>query len=285
MLWGANVFPTRVAAVFGVEMVKIQDFGIIDGDVVLFGGPYSNLQSFEALSTWVEAHGYKVSNCICTGDIVAYGGNPLEVVERIRAQSIRSIAGNCERQLASGSEDCGCGFDEGSVCDLASKGWFPFAAVSTIAHQKYFAGLPDIATFSCHSKRYAVIHGGVKDVSRFIWPNSAEAVFREEIANVVAHVGPVDGIIAGHCGVPFERMIDNIHWINAGVIGMPPHDGRPQTRFAVLSQGGVTFQRLSYDVQGASDAMIRAGLTQGYEASVVSGIWPSEDILPRELRR
>ncbi len=266
-------------------MTKIQDFGVINGDALLFGGPYSNLRAFEAFQTWATAKGFDASRCICTGDIVAYGGNPAQVVEQFIASGFRSIAGNCEIQLAEGADDCGCGFEEGSVCDLASKGWFPFAAQQTAAFQQFFERLPDIATLSCHGKRYVVIHGGVADVSRFIWPSSSDAVFREDIARLRALVGTFDGVIAGHCGVPFERIIDGVHWINPGVIGMPPHDGRPETRFAVLSEHGVTVQRLRYDAHAAADAMVEAGLTQGYETAVVSGIWPSEDVLPKAMRR
>jgi len=35
----------------------------------------------------------------------------------------------------------------------------------------------------------------------------------------------------------------------------------------------------------AAEAMIAAGLTQGYETALLTGYWPSEDILPLELRK
>jgi hypothetical protein len=42
---------------------------------------------------------------------------------------------------------------------------------------------------------------------------------------------------------------------------------------------------LEYDVVGAVAAMRSAGLVQGYERTLETGWWPSEDILPQELRR
>lgn len=265
--------------------MKVEDLGELHGDVVLFGGIYSNLQAFEALLAWIKENDVSAQNCICTGDIVAYCANPSEVTGLMIKSGIRAIAGNCEVQLALGAQDCGCGFDEGTRCDLASKGWFPFAAVRTTAFRDDYAGLPDVITFQAYGKQYAVIHGGVTDVARFIWPVSDTVVFAEEIAAVEAQAGPVDGIICGHSGVAFERVIDGKTWINAGVIGMPPHDGRPQTRFAVLSHDGVRFHRLSYDAKAASEAMAQAGLIHGYEQSLITGIWPSEDVLPKEMRR
>ena len=78
-----------------------------------------------------------------------------------------------------------------------------------------------------------------------------------------AAVGPVDGIVAGHSGIPFHRWIGRHHWINAGVIGLPPHDGRRQTRFALLKDNDVTFHRLAYDHAAARAAMETKGPDTG----------------------
>lgn len=96
--------------------------------------------------------------------------------------------------------------------------------------------------------------------------------------------GEVDAVIAGHSGIAFQRDIDGVAWINAGVIGMPPNDGDPRTEYAVLDAGQVGFHRLSYDHNAASRAMRAVGLTQGYEQSLRTGLWPNEDILPDQLR-
>ena len=261
----------------------IADLGHLEGDVLLFGGPYSNLQATQALFSKI-GHVPK-SNRICTGDLVAYCADPAATAALVLEQVDHVVAGNCELQLAAGAQDCGCGFEEGSVCDLAAKGWFPFASSKISAEQREaFAALPDLLVFEHIGRRYAVIHGGHTDVARFIWPTDTVDVFREEVAAVEALVGEVEGIVCGHSGVPFERHIDGRVWINAGVIGMPPHDGRPQTRYAVLGEDGVRFCQLEYDCAGAANAMQLAGLCHGYEKSLETGIWPSEDVLPNALR-
>ncbi|MEP5759652.1 MAG: metallophosphoesterase [Litoreibacter sp.] len=266
-------------------MTQVRNLGDISGDVVLFGGIYSNIQAFEAFLTEVRGMGFDLKNCICTGDIVAYGADPAAVCARMVETSIASIAGNCEQQLAQGEESCGCGFEDGTACDIASKSWYEYASKSVGDHIDYFAQLPDIMIFSAYDKRYAVIHGGVSDISRFVWPTSDVAVFQEEIFEIEKLTGPIDGVVCGHSGIPFERVIGEKVWINAGVLGMPPHDGRPLTRFAVLSADGVRFHRLSYDHSAAAEAMRQSGLVQGYEIALEAGIWPSEDVLPAELRR
>jgi len=71
---------------------------------------------------------------------------------------------------------------------------------------------------------------------------------------------------------------------DAGVIGMPPHDCAPATRYAHLAGGAAELHRLEYDHGAARAEMIAAGLTQGYDAALGTGYWPSEDLLPDDLR-
>ena len=266
---------------------KITDLGVLEGDVLLFGGAYSNLHATQAL-LGQTAHIPK-RNRICTGDSVGYCADPVATPLALKHEVGLLVAGNCELQLASDAPDCGCGFGEGSSCELASRAWYPFAQ-SMLARSPeaglvdWFAGRPDIGLFQHHGKRYAVIHGGVSDVSRFIWPSDADEVFAQEFALIDEVAKGVDGVIAGHCGIAFERRIGGRVWINAGVIGMPPHDGLAMTRYAVLSDDGVRFHSLSYNFEAAAQAMEQTGLTQGYEGSLRNGIWPSEEILPKALR-
>ncbi|MDJ0640306.1 MAG: metallophosphoesterase family protein [Paracoccaceae bacterium] len=261
--------------------MHVKDFGRMDGKVFLFGGPYSNLQALEAMVRIIGD-----GDAICTGDVVAYCGDPAQTVALMQSRAIPCIAGNCEQQIATGQDDCGCGFDDGSSCNLLSRGWYPFAKKAcNQAAVDWMRGLPDIGVFTHQDRRYAVIHGGVAAVNRFLWPNSPADAFREEIAALEVHTGKVDGVVSGHSGIAFHRVIDGCRWINGGVIGMPPHDGRPETRYAVLSNGDVTIERLAYDHQEAAKAMQVAGLTQGYHDALETGLWPSEDTLPTALRR
>ena len=261
--------------------MRIADFGRFSGPVALFGGPYSNLQAtaaFRRATPGIPA--------LCTGDVVAYGADAAETVALVREAGWAVVAGNCERQVAAGADDCGCGFDKDSSCDLLSRDWYPAAlAACDVDTREWMAGLPDVGVFQHDGRRYAVIHGGATAISRFLWPSTPEAEFAVEIEAVEALVGPVDGIVAGHCGIAFQQRVAGRHWINAGALGLPPHDGRTETRYAVLADGEAMIRRLSYDHEGARMAMEAKGLTQGYHRTLTTGIWPSEDVLPPELRR
>lgn len=266
--------------------MDIQDLGTLDHNLVLFGGVYSNYQALTALLDWSQSQGFGADQMICTGDIVAYCADAAVSVEAMQRSNIATIAGNCEKQLAARAQDCGCGFETGSVCDVLSVGWFSHAD-NTLddAARQYIGTLPDWITFRHFGKKYVAVHGGASRVNAFLWPIQSDNDLLNEINVVRAKIGAVDGVICGHSGIAFSRMVDGVHWINAGAIGLPPHDGRTLTRFATLANGHVKHNRLEYDFERARGAMINAGLTQGYHETLVSGVWPSEDVLPPELRR
>lgn len=266
--------------------MKITDLRAFDAPVLLFGGPYSNLQATQAVFDRADQMGIPPARRICTGDVVAYCGAPAETIAEMQVRGGAVVAGNCEKQLAARAADCGCGFDEGTTCDVLSIGWYGFAdGQMTEADRAWMADAPDIVVFSHHSRRVAVIHGGVTDIARFIWSTSPEVVFHEELTALRSLVGSVDMVIAGHSGIPFVRQVGGVEWINAGVIGMPPNDGARDTRFVILENGKARIEALTYDWPVAQSGMRAVGLTHGYDRALESGYWPSEDVLPPELRR
>lgn len=252
-----------------------------DGPLLVFGGPYSNLQATRAVLTEAARRGIPAERVICTGDVVAYGADAAACCDLIMASGICVIAGNCEENLAEGALDCGCGFEEGTACDLLSRAWYAHADRQvTAAHRAWMAGLPRRITVRLpDGRRLAVLHGGASDISRFIFASTPPA----ELATEIAATG-CDGVIAGHCGIPFARQVGRGIWINAGAIGMPADDGTPRIWFALLTPGeaGLTVEilPLEYDHAAAAVAMRAAGLPEGYAAALGSGIWPSCDVLP-----
>ena len=262
------------------------DLGTIEGDVLAFGGVVSNAHALTALERIALARDISAGQMVCTGDVAAYCGQPVEAVAALRNLGIATIRGNCEESLGRRATDCGCGFVTGSACDLLSLAWYAHAdACLGGAGRAWMASLPRLAVFRAHGRRWWVVHGGVTALNRFLWPTSPKAVFAEEIAALEAVAGPVDAVLAGHCGLPFQREVAGRMWFNTGALGMPPNDGDPRTSFGVIGAGGARIERLDYDHAGAARAMRSVGLNQGYDRALESGWWPSEDILPLGLRR
>ena len=262
------------------------DLGDIQGPILIFGGAYSNLQATQALIYAARANGIPAEQCIFTGDSIAYCGNPSETLNLLRDFGCPMIKGNCEIELAAGSDTCGCGFEAGSTCDLLSRGWYAFANQQVSADQRQFMGaLPDHLIFTHYGERYIVLHGGFSHVSQFLFPTTTDQDFVNIINEVERDIGAFDGVIAGHSGIPFQKSIEGLTWFNSGAIGMPAHNGTSTTSYGILDAGSFKIHDLSYDHQMAQNAMITAGLNQGYHAALETGYWPSEEVLPIDLRR
>ncbi|KAB7615613.1 diadenosine tetraphosphatase [Amylibacter sp. SFDW26] len=264
--------------------MKIQDLGEIHGDMLLFGGVYSNLHALDAFLDVANMNNIAPQNIICSGDVVAYCADARACCDKMRSLKSPVLAGNCEIQLAANALDCGCGYDEGSECSLLSRGWYAHATdqVST-ENKSWMGGLPDRILFIHNTKKYVVIHGGALDVSRFIWPVTSDDVIIREIELLAEQVGPIDHVIAGHSGIPMQRIVKGVQWTNSGAIGMPSHNGKPQTHYALLGKNGIEIKELEYNFTAASIAMEQVGLVQGYHETLKTGYWPSEDTLPSEM--
>lgn len=253
---------------------------VIDQPVMVFGGCYSNLQATQALLTEARRLGVPPERMICTGDIIAYGADPRATLALIREAGIMTVMGNCEESLAQDAGDCGCGFAPGSACDRLSAAWFTYAS-SQVCHadRLWMADLPQRIDLMLAGYRIAVVHGAPSRINRFVFASTRES----EIVAELALTGP-DGVIGGHCGVPFTRRIGTRLWHNTGAIGLPANDGTPCGWFSLLtpSRDGIEIRHLplSYDHRGARQAMCAAGLPADYAETMESGIWPSFDVLP-----
>ena len=261
-----------------------------DQPILCFGGPYSNRHALEALMAEAARRGIPPARMICTGDVVAYCAEAAATLDAMIASGIPTVMGNCEENLAADADDCGCGFDAGSTCDLLSRGWYAHArAQISPRHRAWMTALPRRIDVTLGGRRLAVVHGGATEINRFLFPSAPDDVLAAEIAATGA-----EGVIAGHSGLPFTRQVGRAIWHNAGAIGMPADDGTPRTWFSVLAPeagvpeaGGlrISHHALAYDHGGAAWAMREAGLAAGYAAALESGTWPSQDILPAEERR
>lgn len=265
--------------------MKILDLGVLTGDILLFGGVYSNLHALEALIEQAKQAGIPAKNAICTGDIVAYCADAAGSVARIQKWGCPVLKGNCEAQLAEGADDCGCGYDQGSQCSLLSRAWYAHARDTVAEEGKiWMSRLPDRIVFEHQGLRYGVVHGAASDISKFIWPSTDKDVFKYEIDLLQSELGQLDRVVSGHSGIGFVQPIDNKIWINAGAIGMPAHDGSSETSFTVIGSKYFKNMSLKYNANAQHKKMTAAGLVQGYDRALLSGYWPSEDTLPDDMK-
>lgn len=262
---------------------EIKSLGTINGPLLFFGGPYSNLEATLALKEVAESLGLPSQSIICTGDVLAYCGSPYETLELIRDWGVHVVRGNCEISFGSDAPDCGCGFAEGSVCSALSAGWYRFAQSKINREQKeWMISCPERIELDIGHRSVAVVHSGVNVTNRFIFPSTPDSIKQDEL-----NMANTDIVIGGHCGIPSGTILGDKAWFNTGVIGMPANDGTRDGWYMLLSEEPsghlkATWHRLVYDAGKAAKAMQDNGLCGGYDKTLLNGIWPSMDILPQE---
>ncbi len=257
----------------------------LDGPAIVFGGPYGNLEAMRALLEQAARLGVPGERMVCTGDVAAYCADPAATVDLVRRSGARVVMGNCEESLAARNSDCGCGFVPGSACGKLAAAWFAHADRTLDDDARaWMASLPRRIDLAVAGRRLAVVHGGVTLINCFLFASTAPLIKAAELATCGA-----DGIIGGHCGLPFTQIIRGKLWHNAGAIGMPANDGTPRVWFSLLipQASGLRIEHrpLGYDHATAARKMRAAGLPEGYALALGTGLWPSCDVLPyREIR-
>src|SRR5262249_47365854 len=220
-----------------------------DGPAIVFGGPYGNLEATQALLDEAARLGVAPNRMLCTGDVVAYGADAAATVDLVRAAGIHVVMGNCEESLASAAADCGCGYVPGSACDRLAAAWFAHADRELGAEARaWMAQLPRRIDLVIAGARLAVVHGGTDRLHRFVLPPTAGAIKSEELARSRA-----DGVIAGHCGLPFTQVVAGRLWHNAGAVGMPANDGTARVWFSLFTprDGGIAVEHRALDYDHA----------------------------------
>lgn len=257
---------------------------MLDRTWLLFGGPYGNLQATQALLAEARSLGISSERMLCTGDLVAYCGDPVATIDLIRDAGIPVVMGNCDEQLAAGAADCGCGFDEDSACARLSADWYAYAnSVVRPDQRSWLATLPKRIDLEIGGRSLAAIHGSARLINAFLFAGTP-ADAKEDSLDALG----CDGVIGGHCGLPFTEKLGHRLWHNPGVIGMPANDGTARVWFSLITPGedglSIEHRALRYDHEAAQAAMLRAGLPACYREALATGLWPNLDVLPQRER-
>ena len=263
----------------------MKPIGTLDGRVLVFGGPYSNLAATRAMKARADELGISAANIICSGDMVAYCAEPFETLELIQDWGIHVVMGNCEESLAFNEPDCGCGFAEGSSCSTLALAWFRYADKRvTLPQRRWMQSLARSIDIEMAGIRIKLIHGSLSSINEFVFSSSDAASRLEQIEQA-----GVDVVIGGHSGIPFGQKLNDRLWVNAGVIGMPANDGSSHGWYMLIEeQGGslnFSWHPLEYDYRSSHQSTLAAGMAE-YAQALVDGLWPGTDVLTEtELRQ
>jgi len=237
---------------------------------------HANLHALDAVLADLDARG-DVDAIYHAGDLVGYSSSPNEVVARLQARAIAGIAGNYDSTVATDYKHCGCKSESVRQEELAHISYEYTRQTVTAETKRALGALPfsmDIRPLGGHANgpRLVLVHG-TPTLNTLYWTEDRSDDFCLKMATAVG-LKRGDAIAFGHTHKPWHREIDGIHFINTGSVGRPK-DGDWRAGYVVLDLGvgdaRVEFVRVAYDVDGAAEGVLAAGLPSEFAEFLRTG--------------
>ncbi|MBU0624243.1 MAG: metallophosphatase family protein [Candidatus Thermoplasmatota archaeon] len=204
---------------------------------------HSNLQALKAVMGEIERA--EIDQVVCAGDIVGYGANPNECCHIVGDAAAHAVLGNHE--ISALTKDA-----TGMNPHAATASRWTASALGE-GSRKLLGSLEIESKFEAGDMKIAMYHGSVGSATKY--------VFEDEINEDIVRSSGSGLLILGHTHVPYVKDFGSMMAINPGSVGQP-RDGDPKASYAVLdtSRRSCLVRRVGYDIGGASDAILAAGL-------------------------
>jgi len=216
---------------------------------------HGNLEALEAVQADIASQG--VDSVYCLGDIVGYGPNPRECIDRVMGYQM-SILGNHDQGALYDPE----GFSSGAERAIFwTRDQLEMEGGDPIAQAKRWEFLADLPR-THREGQFTYVHGSVRNpLSEYVFPEDVhnfrklEKIFalieryafqgHTHVPGVFTEDGRFLGPdeIAGRYPLPRHKIM-----VNVGSVGQP-RDGDPRACYVLLSDDQLEFRRVGYPVE------------------------------------
>lgn len=252
--------------------------------IAVFGGVYSNHLALGAVLDDAERRG--VEAVYCLGDLGGFGPNPEKVWPLLLDGDVRVIRGNYEESLASGREDCNCGYTDPRDNEFARISYAYTASRCSAEFKTWMGELPARRRVRLGRRELLLVHGSPRRVNEFLFASTSPGSFLETLLDQEA----ADAMLCTHTGLHWHRRLPSgRHVINVGVIGRPANDGTPRVWYSVLDGRGhdlrVEQVPIDYDHQALAGEMRDEELPDEFIQTILTGWWTTcLEVLPARER-
>jgi hypothetical protein len=252
--------------------------------VVVFGGVYSN--RFALAAVLDEARRWHAQAVYCLGDLGGFGPLPEASWDLLQDGGVRLIQGNYEQALASGREDCNCGYADPRDNHFAELSYRYTAAHCSQRFREWMGAQPLLRRVRIGESELLLCHGSPRRINEFLFDSSTPDAFLE----VLLDQHRCDGVLCTHSGLHWHRRLaSGRDAVNVGVIGRPANNGELEVWYCKLSSqdGGVEVSLcpLRYDYQALAREMRAEGLPAEFVETIETGWWTScLEVLPAKER-
>ena len=223
-----------------------------------------------ALDTVLDVAKGRWQKAVCLGDLVGYGPDPNEVIDRVRALPAVTIRGNHDKAIA-GLEDA----DEFNPVARNAVLWT--REQLRPENRQYLLDLPKGPVTV---DGFSIVHGAVHDEDEYVLSPGLALDGLQNAPTPVTFFGHThlqggfslrgEDVTLLHFrpsgGNPFANFTieqGTTYLLNPGSIGQP-RDGDPRAGFAIadLDKGSVEFWRIPYNIEDVQGRMRGAGLPE-----------------------
>jgi len=223
-----------------------------------------------ALDTVLDVAKGRWQKAVCLGDLVGYGPDPNEVIDRVRALPAVTIRGNHDKAIA-GLEDA----DEFNPVARNAVLWT--REQLRPENRQYLLDLPKGPVTV---DGFSIVHGAVHDEDEYVLSPGLALDGLQNAPTPVTFFGHThlqggfslrgEDVTLLHFkpsgGNPFANFTieqGTTYLLNPGSIGQP-RDGDPRAGFAIadLDNGSVEFWRIPYNIEDVQGRMRGAGLPE-----------------------
>ena len=252
--------------------------------VAISGGLYNNHYALAALLEEAQRQGAEAIYCL--GDLGGFGPHPEKVRPLLEEGGVLSLQGNYEESLASGREDCNCGYTDPRDNHFAEISYRYTERNCSQEFKRWMGALPQRRRIRVGEQELLLVHGSPRRVNEFLFHSTSPEPFLEVLLNQER----CDGFLCTHTGLHWHRRLPSGRdVVNVGVIGRPANDGRTHVWYALLEARrhglGVELLPLAYDHQALAAEMRREKLPKEFVETILTGWWTTcLEILPARER-
>jgi len=219
--------------------------------LAVFSDVHGNLQGLEAVLADIARRGADL--VWCGGDLVGYGANPGEVVDRIRELGIPTVMGNYDDAMGYSRIVCGCDYKDEAAAERGARSIAWTREHTTEAQKAFLRNLPYQIQREIEGHRVVLVHGSPARLNEYLFEDLPDEVFAAHLESTRADV-----LLFGHTHKPFHKVLNGRHLVNTGSAGKPKH-GDPNATYALLDlkPGAVQVEivEVPYDYEAAARAI------------------------------
>jgi diadenosine tetraphosphatase ApaH/serine/threonine PP2A family protein phosphatase len=197
------------------------------------------------------------------------------------------MQGNYDASLASGRDDCACGYTDPRDNHYARISYGYTFRHTSPDNRAWLRSLPAAFRLRLGPHRVLMSHGSPRMVNEFLWETTTPDGLLDRLLDEHA----ADVLLCTHTGIKWHRALPaGRHAVNVGVVGRPENDGSTNVWYTVLTAGpdlSVEFVPVHYDHESVAREIEREGLPAEFAETLRTGWWTTclENLPAKERAR